>query len=125
MLPGPVVLAVAGTKVNSEVTFTPTEDFGIYYWTFDISILPVTPALPALQISLVRSMVHAEQTAAQFIMAAQRQKLTAQAGGQTILPPPFTFTYHKRPSTGLRRRYRDCASSLLLRRNRLSFLLAF
>ena len=126
MLPGPVVLAVAGTKVNSEVTFTPTEDFGIYYWTFDISILPVTPALPALQISLVRSMVHAEQTAAQFIMAAQRQKLTAQAGGQTILPPSFHI--HQSQATidrTPRRRYRDCASSLLLRRNRLSFLLAF
>ena len=83
------------------------------------------PVLSALA-DRSRSMVHAdaEQTA-QVTMALQEQKLTAQAGGQTILPPPFTFTNHKRPSTGLRRRYRDCASSLLLRRNRLSFLLAF
>ena len=32
-------------------------------------------------------MVHAEQAAAQVIMAVQIQKLTAQAGGQIVYPP--------------------------------------
>ena len=46
-------------------------------------------------------MVHAEQATAQVIMAVQIQKLTAQAGGQTILPPYRISLNHKLPSTGL------------------------
>ena len=50
-------------------------------------------------------MVHAdaEQTA-QVTMAVKEQKLTAQAGGQTILPPIHISLNHKLPSTGLLRR---------------------
>ena len=80
------------------------------------------PVLSALA-DRSRSMVHAdaEQTA-QVIMAVKEQKLTAQAGGQTILPPIHISLNHKLPSTGLLRRYRDCASSsLLLCRKRLRF----
>ena len=79
------------------------------------------PVLSALA-DRSRSMVHAdaEQTA-QVTMAVKEQKLTAQAGGQTILPPNHISLNHKLPSTGLLRRYSECASSLLLCRNRLSF----
>ena len=79
------------------------------------------PVLSALA-DRSRSMVHAdaEQTA-QVTRAVKEQKLTAQAGGQTISPPNHISLNHKLPSTGLLRRYRECASSLLLCRKRLSF----
>ena len=59
------------------------------------------PVLSALA-DRSRSMVHAdtEQTA-QVTMAVQEQKLTAQEGGQTILPPYRISLNHELPSTGL------------------------
>ena len=36
-----MVLASAGGKVTSGVTFTPTVDDGIFHWRSDFSIVPV------------------------------------------------------------------------------------
>ena len=121
----PDALGTCGTsgswyQGHSGVTFTPTEDFGILIGrlTFKFQSSRFAPALPDLQISLAYGTRRAGSSAGYYGSANTEANSTGR--GLDSLPPPFTFTSHKRPSTGLRRRYRDCASSLLLVSSRAS-----